>query len=282
MRKDKPSLTAEFVAFWRAAADAGVTTVPGFSDPLAKELLSPRGRWFLERTLQRRLAKPQARARAAAHVDGIILRVAFLDARLKEALAAGVRQVVILGAGYDTRAWRLPQLADARVFEVDHPATQREKRTRIGARSPLCREFTWTEVDFERDDLDAALQSVGHRADEPTVWVWEGVIMYLDDAALRGTLAVVRKRSASGSRLLAHYHEPAPRRWRALWLFRRIGEPQLGLRTREVMQRELREAGFTVLEDAGLKEQAALTGTSAPTHPRMTVSRIAVATPQRR
>ena len=276
MKSDRPSLTAELVAFWRAAADLGATSVPGFSDPIAKELLSPAGKWLFERA-KRRLARPGAKARAAGSGDGVILRVAWLDRQLRDAVAQGVRQVVNLGAGYDTRAWRMPELADVTVFEVDHPATQREKRKRIGARAPLSREFVWTEVDFVKDDLDRVLASVGHRADQPTAWLWEGVTMYLDDRALRSTLAVVRKRSAPGSRVLVHYHEPPPRHWRAGWLFERIGEPQVGLRTREVMLRELGQAGFEVLDDAGVHEQAERLGGTAPKHPRMMVSRIAVA-----
>ncbi|WP_431934332.1 class I SAM-dependent methyltransferase [Micromonospora sp. RP3T] len=69
-------------------------------------------------------------------------------------------QVVILGAGLDGRAWRMPELAGAAVFEVDQPASQRDKRDRTGA-------------------LPDALAAAGHRADMPTTWVWQGVVPYL-------------------------------------------------------------------------------------------------------
>jgi len=116
---------------------------------------------------------------------------------------------VILGAGLDGRAWRMPELADVDVYEVDHPASRRDKRDRLGDREPVARSVRFVPVDFTRDRLDTALEAAGHRAGEPTTWVWEGVVPYLSRADVTATVRVVAARSAPGSRFVVEYHVPA-------------------------------------------------------------------------
>jgi methyltransferase (TIGR00027 family) len=166
------------------------------------------------------------------------------------------------------------------VFEVDHPATQAYKRERAALLGESLASVTFVPVDFTLDDLDAALDAAGHDPQQPTVWVWEGVTMYLDDAALRGTLGVVRQRSAPGSTLAAHYHEPEPGRsqsWLRRALFRWLGEPQIGIRTQQAMRSEIERAGLHVVEDAGLPEQAARVAATRIPNARMQISRVLVA-----
>jgi methyltransferase (TIGR00027 family) len=280
MKADKASQTAMMVAYWRALADMGVTTIPNFSDPGARKLLSGRVfSWLLARA-DRMAADPSGKEalKIRRWVDGLVLRVAYIDAVLAETRAP---QVVIVGAGLDTRAWRLPVLADARVFELDHPATQAYKRAHAGALGAPLGRHEYVAIDFTRDDLAHALRGAGHDAAQPTAWVWEGVTMYLDDTALRSTLAAIRARSASGSVLLANYHEPDPRRrfLRELF-FRWLGEPQIGARSQSTMKSELERAGFAVVEDAGLPEQARRVGAPDPPGTELRVSRIAVARPK--
>ena len=284
MRENKPSSTAKIVAFWRALGDLGLTSVPDFHDPYARQLLPGR----LSQTL---LARAERRVRderdelvrgLRPHLDGIMLRVAYIDALIAERIAP---QVVILGAGLDTRAWRLSALRGARVFEVDHPATQSYKRMHAGALGVPISELTYVPVDFARDSLAHALAAAGHQAHVPSVWVWEGVIMYLQDPALRATLEHVQRASAPQSSLIAHYHEPSRasgKRWimaQRKLVLRWLGEPQLGLREREVMRAELTRASFAVLSDAGVQEQALRVGGNPPDKPELLVSRIALATP---
>jgi methyltransferase (TIGR00027 family) len=276
----RPSRTAMMVAYWRVLADQGLTTVPGFSDPFARKLLQGSWwRWMLARA-DSSFAKPKWREGMLPAVDGITMRVAFLDSWMLEAQNP---QVVILGAGLDTRAWRFPALRDAHVFEVDHPSTQAYKREHAAALGPPAGPHSWVGVDFDRDDLWTALASAGHDPARATTWIWEGVTMYLDDDAVRGTLEKVRAASAAGSVLLAHYHEPEARRQRSLLrtvMFRMLGEPQIGLRTRAQMQALVTAAGFDVVEDAGIDEQAARVGGKTSSFPMARVSRIAVARPR--
>jgi methyltransferase (TIGR00027 family) len=279
MREGRASKTAMMVAFWRSVADRGVTSVPGFSDPLAHRLLD--GVWSAALGPFTRLARKTSPSRTEGVLpwaDSLMLRVAFIDALLAEMKP---RQVVILGAGLDTRAWRLEALRGARVFEVDHPATQAYKRARAPRLGPPLATVDYVAIDFEREALETKLSAAGFDRALPTAWVWEGVVMYLDDAALRKTLLSIRSLFAPGSRLIAHYHEPgSTRRGSALRrvVFSWLGEPQIGLRTAGTMASELARAGFTPALDAGLDEQAARLGTTVAANAPLRVSRIAVAT----
>ena len=118
-------------------------------------------------------------------------------------------QLVILGAGLDGRAWRMGELTDTIAFEVDHPATQDDKRERIGQRTPAAREVRFVATDFAQQGVGEALDQAGHQVHLPTTWVWEGVVPYLTAAQVAATVAVVEKRSAPGSRLIVNYQVPS-------------------------------------------------------------------------
>jgi methyltransferase (TIGR00027 family) len=279
MRYGQASRTAKMVAFWRDLGDQGLTSVPNFSDPGARQLLTgPFWRFMLSRGDI--LAKsPQGKTASGMRpwIDGLLMRVAFIDAAI---VASGARQVVIVGAGLDTRAWRLPALRGARVFEVDHPDTQAYKRVHAAKLGAPLADVRYVAVDFRRDSLARELIVAGYDVNAPTVWAWEGVIMYLDDAALRGTLNGIRTLSIPGSTLIAHYHLPEVTRSASgvrKLLFSLLGEPQIGLRTQERMRDEVTRAGFEVIEDAGIAEQAARVGAKPSSDPRIQVSRILIA-----
>jgi len=183
--------------------------------------------------------------------DLIALRTAVIDGAVRDAIAAGARQLVILGAGYDGRAWRIKELAGVKVFEVDHPATQGIKRARVAQLPPPIGILSFVSIDFERESLDKSLDRAGHDRKLPTCWIWEGVVMYLTHDAMQATLAGIAGRSANGSTLIVNYHT-AHRRWLARLIFRLIGEPQISAWTPEEMATDLRSAGFVVREDTGM------------------------------
>ena len=114
---------------------------------------------------------------------------------------------MILGAGLDGRAWRMPELAAVTVFEVDQPASQQDKRNRAAELSG--RPPTFVPVDFGRDRLGEALAVAGHRADRATTWVWEGVVPYLTEAQVADTVTAVAACSAPSSRLIVNFQLPA-------------------------------------------------------------------------
>jgi methyltransferase (TIGR00027 family) len=278
----RPSKTAAFVAFARALADEGFTTVQGFHDPLAKELLPPS--WSILRATFGRLAagrNPAALGELLQNLDPIPLRVLAIDDELTAAIAAGCRQLVILGAGLDTRAHRMHALADVDVFEVDHPQSQAYKQRKAAALPKLAGALTYVAVDFERHDLAERLRAAGHRPEVPTVWIWEGVVMYLTDDALRATLSAVADSSAPGSILICHYHEaslaPAPIRIAEELLLSFWREPQIGRRTRAAMAEEVERAGLVVLRDSEAAEWAERYGAAAATSDLARATRMLVA-----
>ncbi|EIV92067.1 class I SAM-dependent methyltransferase [Frankia sp. QA3] len=179
------------------------------------------------------------------------------------AVPAAAAQVVILGAGLDGRAWRMAELAATPVFEVDHPASQRDKRDRAGELAPVGSSPRFVPVDFSRDDLAAALAAAGHRRSVPTIWIWEGVVPYLTRGEVARTLRIVGDRSAAGSRLIVHYHTPAPSAPLGRWAARLLSalsrqsnpmtrEPNRSVWTPAAMRRAVGVRGFAVARDDSL------------------------------
>lgn len=255
MKAERASRTAHLVTLGRAFADAGLSHVADFRDPTARVFLSEQGARSLART--ERKARDGERGMgldmARRMADMIALRTATIDAAVRDAIAAGARQLVILGAGYDGRAWRMRELTGVKVFEVDHPATQREKRTRLTMLPPAIGIVTFVPVNFETESLDTALDGAGHDRTAPTCWIWEGVVMYLTRDAMRATLAAIAGRSAPGSALIVNYHT-LHRRLFARLMFRLIGEPQISAWSPDEMAADLRSAGFSVRQDSGMMD----------------------------
>jgi methyltransferase (TIGR00027 family) len=260
MKPGQASQTAVIVCMGRAAAH-GTTSVARFSDPTASALLPAEARARVERF------------RAGVAEGGIRGKLArtFLDRRAKMmvtrtvAIDDAVRavaspQVVILGAGLDGRAWRMPELRDAIVFEVDHPDSQRDKQTRITTLTQAAREVRFVPVDFVRDKLDDALAAAGHDATRPTTWIWEGVVMYLTPAEVESSLAVIARRSAPASRLIIAYFCPALILHLLGFIVRRVGEPLRSTFTVDAMRALLAKHGFTVVRDEGLPAIGAALG----------------------
>jgi methyltransferase (TIGR00027 family) len=255
VNSERPSRTAHFVALGRALADAGLSHVPDFHDPTARVFLSEKGKRTLAKTEHAaRGGKRSIRLESArVMADMIALRTVAIDSADRAAIAGGATQLVILGAGYDGRAWRMPELAGVKVFEVDHPATQTDKRARAAELHVAHGIVNFVPIDFERESLDSVLDRAGHDRSAPTCWIWEGVVMYLTRDAMRATLADVARRSAPGSTLIVNYHT-AHRRFIARLLFRLIGEPQISAWTREEMAADLQAVGFVVCDDSGMTD----------------------------
>jgi methyltransferase (TIGR00027 family) len=255
VKAERPSRTAHFVALGRAIADAGLSHVADFHDPTARVFLNEKGKRSLAETEhaaregKRGIRLEMARGMA----DLIALRTAAIDAAVRDAIAGGAKQLVILGAGYDGRAWRMPELAGVSVFEIDHPATQRDKRAHLSELPPTTAVVSFISIDFERESVGAVLDRAGNDPASPTCWIWEGVVMYLTRDAMRTTLADIARRSAPGSTLIVNYHT-AHRRFLARLIFRLIGEPQISAWTPEEMAGDLRSVGFIVHEDSGMAD----------------------------
>jgi methyltransferase (TIGR00027 family) len=176
------------------------------TDPLAVRFL-PSGLALMVRTCRwqalRRKLISATDAKAAGIWGGMLCRKRYADDRVTEAIAAGIDQVVVLGAGMDTRGYRLG--ASARVFEVDLPANIDTKRDRVrAALGTVPDHVRLVPVDFETDDLAEALTVAGFDTGRPVMVVWEAVTQYLTEDAVRHTLTWLAKATA-GSHLVFTY-----------------------------------------------------------------------------
>lgn len=230
-----------------------------YSDPTAMVLLRDDERDLVEQVL----AGKQSADWNDRMAYEMVLRCGAMMVPRTVAIDEAVRerrtgQVVILGAGLDGRAWRMPELAGADVYEVDQPASQQDKRDRAGVLDG--KPPTFVAVDFGRDRLGEALGAAGHRSAEPTTWVWEGVVPYLTAEQVAGTVQQVAALSPAGSRLIVNYQARsfAARfgRYIARAMARSGGranpwaaEPWLSTWTPDSMGGLLRRHGFTVIRD---------------------------------
>ena len=205
---NRGSQTAEVVALFRALETLEPERERLFADPYAEQCLRPAARVLLW------LARlPPARRRMLRIIDrkwpgartSAVARTRLVDECLRRALTDGARQVLILGAGFDALAWRIPEIAAARVYEVDHPLTQADKLRLVG-RSPAQRPVvTYVPVDFDRQALEPELRRSDFDVHARTFVLWEGVTNYLTEAAVDSTLRVIAASVPRGSQLLFTY-----------------------------------------------------------------------------
>ena len=263
MKDGTPSRTAQWVAAARGMGallpdDIRIADDPygaAFSSPAFARLIA-RGR----RSLSGLAAMPGLRT----WIVYMQVRTKVLDDAVRAFVAGGGRQLVLLGAGFDCRALRMPELAGSTVFEVDHPSTQRHKRAtleRIGASSPA-RYVTW---DFETramEDLPDALALSGHDRSAPTLTIWEGVTMYLTDGAIDTSLRAIAAYSAPGSQLAMTYFatdrltKPSLATRVVQAAVARLGEPwKFGWQPDE-LPGYLRERGFELASDRATPDAA--------------------------
>jgi methyltransferase (TIGR00027 family) len=135
----------------------------------------------------------------------VSVRTRYIDDALGVALRNGVKQVVILGAGFDSRAYRIPGIERVRVFEVDHPVTQARKRDRVVRQlGAIPSHVTLVPLDFATDTLDAAMAAARYRSDVRSFFICEGVTHYLSASAVDTLLRFVA-RSAGGSGIVFTY-----------------------------------------------------------------------------
>jgi methyltransferase (TIGR00027 family) len=136
---------------------------------------------------------------------------------------ADIDQFVMLGAGFDTRAFRLPKDVGVRSFEVDAPKTQAIKREMLEKASIDTNRVTFVAADFEQEDWLARLVAAGFDANKPALFLWEGVIVYLDREAVEDTLRKIAS-TAKGSVVAFDYFTTEPLTSQALyWHYARAG-----------------------------------------------------------
>jgi len=268
MRQDVPSVTAITVALARALATHDPELSRACRDPYAEALL-PRVLLPLVRHAQRRghhRLEHALRALSLGLCDHVALRTALIDRALEHELTRGPTQVVLLGAGLDARAHRFEPLAQSTVYEVDHPATQALKRKKAESLPRAARALHYVPCDFRDTQLEDALTAAGFDPRARSLWLWEGVTMYLFPAAIEHTLAAVARLSASESLLVTTYLTPdvvaagATLGRMAGQLLGAIAEPLRATFTQPALSATLARAGFRVLSDVAPTDAAAFFG----------------------
>jgi methyltransferase (TIGR00027 family) len=262
--KNRSSLTAEYMALFRALESSRPPSSRLFYDPFAPLFLHQwrkrfhalarfdLGRRFVEQLLDR--SAPGARAAGIA-------RTKWIDDEATQALNTAT-QLVLLGAGFDTRAYRLPSAQRVTTFELDHPETSRAKQAvlqrEIGS---LPKQVRFVPIDFNRQSLGDVLDQAGLDRAKPACFVWEGVTNYLSAEAVDGALRQIAQ-AATGSVLLFTYIQREvldhPQRFfRAEELLSRLrsyGEPwTFGLHPEEV-EGYLAARGLQLMKDLSVAE----------------------------
>lgn len=249
MIQDKPSRTAFRVAMRRAAHQ--VWDNPRvFEDPVALRIIGP------ATAAEIPISKESTRGPAAYLRAFLVGRSRFAEEHLAAAVARGVKQYVVLGAGLDTFAYRNP-FADIRVFEVDFPATQAWKRKLLEAAGiAVPQSLTFAPVDFERDTLAHGLASAGFKAEEPAFFSWLGVTPYLAEetvyATLRWVAAICKQNGVAFDYAVPRASLGFMQRMAFDALAARVaaaGEPFVGFFDPQDLAGKLRQMGFQHIED---------------------------------
>jgi methyltransferase (TIGR00027 family) len=251
VRNDAPSLTARGVAMARAALErpSSPTGDPGAEARLEASLAPSAGE-----NADERVAADARRAQRSDFLAFLAVRTRFFDEAVMRAIAGGTRQIVILGAGYDGRALRF-RTPGVRFFEVDHPATQRDKRARLDAIGASLDGITFVAADFTEPGLADRLRDAGHDRSAPSLVTCEGLLRYLPEVWFRDLFRVTYEQCAPGSEFAASISTRVPvaddgereeqRRREAM--LEQSGEPVLTVPDRDDALRWLAGAGWADL-----------------------------------
>jgi len=242
------SRTALATAYLRAAHQILDAQPRVLQDPVALCLLGKTASQRIRSTIER-YQTPGAKA-LRSH---IVLRSRFTEDRLCAAVRRGITQYILLGAGFDTFAFRQPQWANTlKIIEVDHPGTQTLKRSHlVDSKLEIPTNVSFANIDFEHESLLEGLLRQGISLKEPTFFSWLGVTMYLNETAIDATLLATAA-FPPGSEIVTTFLEPpdstslAPSQ-----LAERvsgIGEPFVSYFEPEEIETKLLNAGFTVVE----------------------------------
>jgi len=200
MKRKQSSITAQGAAAIRAVESSKPPEQRICYDPLARQLVDPKFYMLVK------VFAGYGDWRAPGTTGFLVARARYIDDCLQACLNNGIDQLVILGAGLDSRAYRFEQVVErVQVFEVDHPATQQEKRRKLKKiLGELPKHVAFVPIDFNKEGLEK-LFDCGYDKRRKTLFVWEGVTYYLTAEAVDRTLEFVRENSGNGSSIVFDY-----------------------------------------------------------------------------
>jgi methyltransferase (TIGR00027 family) len=215
------------MALFRAMETSGACDQRLFEDPFAASFLRPTLKLALRLACLPVVGKgipkfidhrwPGARSSGVA-------RTRLIDDLMMDSLKSGLEQVVILGAGFDARAYRLLHPAKTRFFEVDQPSTSRTKRRLLAeCLGALPSDVAFVEVDFNQQELGPALEQAGFEPQQPTFFLWEGVTNYLTENAVDATLRWIGRTAPPSHLVFTYVHRDVIRAPRSFAGAQRLG-----------------------------------------------------------
>lgn len=288
METGTPSRTAEAIAAARAFGSHLYRSLGILDDPYAQYFLRPK--FYKRLVLVRRLSVGPGRSmflrfyerKHPGALGWALCRHRYMDDLIKEAVGEGVSQVVLLGAGYDTRAFRLGLPNAVSILEIDHPATQAVKlkviRNRFGQPPDNA---SYLPMDVTATNLRQVVGAAGFDARRPTLFVLEGFLWYLEPSVATEILRSIKWIAPSGSSLVADYvlpevveggasasadaqaHRELSRRW---------GEPILSGIEPTQLGAYLRDVDMRLTDDVGPDELASRYG-AVSMHPYFRIMR---------
>lgn len=210
MKAHKTSRTAQYMAFFRALETESNSSAKLFSDPYAIYFLEAKLRFatrlskysiirkYINNTIQKKIP--------GAFSSGIA-RTKYIDDLLQTTITNGVKQVIILGAGFDTRALRLDYLKPLPVIEIDHPNTSNFKAKTYSRINHISKNINFYQIDFNKQSLEEL--AIQHSFDftKPTTVIWEGVTNYLTEDAVKNTFNFISKFTSNSYVIFTYIHK---------------------------------------------------------------------------
>ncbi len=254
MEKQTASKSAGIVAAHRAIESSKKPEERICYDPFARRFLPPNFTVIGESEMPEETALTVFKDMVPGIHEFLLARTRYIDKSLEESMKTGLEQLVIPGAGYDSKAYRFDGLKHkVKIFEVDYPATQNVKKDKLHEIfQELPEHVTFVPVDFQKENLRSCLSESGYDSRLTTLFIWEGVTMYIDQEAVDKTLSFVSENSGKGSSIIFDYTHPEvidgtdERKEAKAWLkiAQKSAEPLLlGFRDEQVEQ-FLEERGF--------------------------------------
>ena len=204
----KPSSTAYGVAFLRAAENLLPQDKRLFEDPCSANILPPIYKFFVIIMRPPRIWNFLMNMREKSTpgvIGGILCRTRYIDDVLNNAIKEGVGAVVNLGAGMDTRAFRIPGIENIQFFELDFPEVLKAKRVYINKSiGVLPSNLSLVPIDFNSQDLGEELKKAGYTLSSKTLFIWEGVTQYISKEAVDNTIKYVAQ-AHTGSKVVFTY-----------------------------------------------------------------------------
>ena len=261
--------TAQGVAKQRLIESLATPDKRVIYDPYADKFVAGAG---LIKLMGHKLSVRLTQKFAPGFHEHLISRTRFIDELIEERAASGVEQYVILGAGYDLRAYRLELPPTLSIFEVDQPEVQARKRSKLPKKLPNAEHVNYVGLDFNRQSLTESLLSAGFDHRKSTVFTLEGVSQYIAKEAVSSTLQEVAAltRNISSTFFMSYvdqrldtdpeacfglgYPNAAKRANMVKQLSAKVGEPWISFYTSEEIQVLLAENGFSLDSDTTLED----------------------------